>query len=220
MSHSLHCNRVLGLSSCIAEATRETAFLCREKASSPQQPVQLRLEFHERYGQGEINRETALKDRKRSSTGTQSSLEAPKSCGVELDELPLPVTGSYSTDNLVRIQSWSSFDGGQTRGASTKSKEPAHETKHRPDYKSISLRWPFLTFLIVLIVGLFAFLEYQIHDLPPMHYSMIKLDAPESHDALVSDINVDDSDSTAITPSRMQRLGTSNIHGLQLQSIM
>ncbi|KAK4207936.1 hypothetical protein QBC37DRAFT_255872, partial [Rhypophila decipiens] len=45
-----------------------------------------------------------------------------------------------------------------------------------PDYKPVPLRTPFLVFLFVFIAGTFAFLEYQVHDLPPLRYSVIKQD--------------------------------------------
>lgn len=39
-------------------------------------------------------------------------------------------------------------------------------------------------FIIALVAGLFAFLEYQIHDLPPLHYSLIQFDPMERRRAI------------------------------------
>lgn len=163
--------------------------------------VRVSPEPNEPDGQVGINRKTAMMPKKRSFTGTQSSLEVPESHGIKLEELPLPVAEIDSTD---KPRACSSFERCQTRDANTMdAKEPPKEQiKFRPDYKSIPLQWLFLTFLIALIVGLFVFVEYQIHDLPPMHYSMIHFDAPESQKAIVSDI--DARHSSAISPLRIR----------------
>ncbi|KAM7198955.1 hypothetical protein V8F33_004692 [Rhypophila sp. PSN 637] len=47
-----------------------------------------------------------------------------------------------------------------------------------PNYKAIPLRWPFSLFLLAVLAGLFAFLEYEVHDLPPAHYSVLEINDP------------------------------------------
>ncbi|KAM7183770.1 hypothetical protein V8F20_012492 [Naviculisporaceae sp. PSN 640] len=109
--------------------------------------------------------------------------EEPEYYDIELDDLPIHLAGTYSTDNLVRPpSSCSTLKLPEYLPAPATLDEKGNSAEDNcpvPDYKSVSLRWPFIVFLLVLIAGMFAFLEYQIHDLPPPRYSMIQLDQPE-----------------------------------------
>lgn len=58
-----------------------------------------------------------------------------------------------------------------------KASKPRSQDLAISNYKPIPLRTPFLVFLFAFISGIFAFLEYQVHDLPPTRYSVINLDA-------------------------------------------
>ncbi|KAM7195610.1 hypothetical protein V8F33_006614 [Rhypophila sp. PSN 637] len=95
---------------------------------------------------------------------------------IELDELPVPLSRSHSTATLVRPPSSCSK---LPEYSPSRTNTDEKESYPKPDYKSVSLRWPFIVFILAFIAGLFAFLEYQIHDLPPPHYSMIKIEDPE-----------------------------------------
>ncbi|KAM7203342.1 hypothetical protein V8F33_002333, partial [Rhypophila sp. PSN 637] len=74
-----------------------------------------------------------------------------------------------------------------------------------PDYKPIPLRAPFLAFLFVFIAGTFAFLEYQVHDLPPLRYSVIKQDVAERAKQQNQSEFVD-SETRALTPNSQSAL--------------
>ncbi|KAM7211758.1 hypothetical protein V8F06_012860 [Rhypophila decipiens] len=85
---------------------------------------------------------------------------------------------AHSTEQLVPFSTnTSSFeDGGQETTKGSIHFHPPPKDQQIPDYKPIPLRTPFLAVLFVFIAGTFAFLEYQVHDLPPLRYSVIKQD--------------------------------------------
>lgn len=97
---------------------------------------------------------------------------------IELDILTFPVGGTCSTDHLVRAPS--ETDSRPEEVQAGLEAEPATLTKPRPDYKPPSLRWPLLVLILAFVGGVFAFLEYQVHDLPPLRYSMVHIDDPAS----------------------------------------
>ncbi|KAM7202699.1 hypothetical protein V8F33_002625 [Rhypophila sp. PSN 637] len=117
-------------------------------------------------------------------------LYEPSEYDIELEELhvPLPPPAMTSADCLVlpprrspspHQSAGSSAASFVTRTASETEKKTAPEPEERPripDYKQTSLRWPYMVFIFTLIAGLFAFIEYEINDLPPPHYSMIAFD--------------------------------------------
>jgi len=103
---------------------------------------------------------------------------------IELQSLPRPATGTSSTAQLIPPSASSgshlSLDSqtSQVHEPSTDfGTRPAgscrQDTPPVPNYKPIPLRWFFLLFLLIFIVGLFAFLEYEVQTLPPMHYSLL-----------------------------------------------
>ncbi|KAM7195028.1 hypothetical protein V8F33_006897 [Rhypophila sp. PSN 637] len=47
-----------------------------------------------------------------------------------------------------------------------------------PDYLPIPLRWPFQVLLLCLMAGIFAFVEYELRDLPPLHYRALDFSPP------------------------------------------
>ncbi|KAK3324934.1 hypothetical protein B0H66DRAFT_615234 [Apodospora peruviana] len=105
---------------------------------------------------------------------------------IELEHFPLPAVGAYyhSTEHLVPLPDESEpkpstpEDG---RHDDSSKLEATHCITNTPvpNYKPLPLRWPFKVFLVAIIAGICAFLEYQIHDLPPLHYKALQYDPPE-----------------------------------------
>ncbi|KAK3385469.1 hypothetical protein B0H63DRAFT_543810 [Podospora didyma] len=102
---------------------------------------------------------------------------------IELHDLSLSSAGTQSTNVLVsrceNPQSCSPCLPSTDRGNDAKTAAVMHHDRRRPDYKAIPLRWPFQVFLLVFMAGLLAFLEYEVHDLPPERYRLLDFRPPE-----------------------------------------
>ncbi|KAM7211139.1 hypothetical protein V8F06_013472 [Rhypophila decipiens] len=105
----------------------------------------------------------------------------------ELETLPAATQGigTYSTDRLVPsvYSTTASLPESQPTERPTTAFEaeitaPRDDSDAIPNYKAIPLRWPFSLFLLAVLSGLFAFLEYEVHDLPPAHYSVLEINDP------------------------------------------
>lgn len=136
-------------------------------------PLSLRVKLGERQNKVAGQIETPERPRLRRSAScvpNRPGMQASKSDDIELDDMALPPVATQSTEHLVP------FPGKpQPDLAETAVTNQASEQQLKPDYKPMSLRWPFQVFLLALIAGLIAFLEYHIHDLPPLHYSIIDM---------------------------------------------
>lgn len=95
---------------------------------------------------------------------------------VELDDLHHRTTEHYySTDRPVSAHvSCTTLDETLSASDRPSNNEPNNEPAEVPNYKPFPLRWHFSFVLSVLIAGIFAFLEYQINNLPPVHYSVLE----------------------------------------------
>jgi len=96
---------------------------------------------------------------------TTCSRSLPSGDGIELENLP-PGTAWHSTDRLI-----------PSRPASHGPKKDLDI--EIPNYKPVPLRWPFQVFLILLMGGLFAFFEYQMHRLPPEQIKLLQFSLPK-----------------------------------------
>ncbi|KAM7209938.1 hypothetical protein V8F06_014682 [Rhypophila decipiens] len=94
---------------------------------------------------------------------------------------PPPRTGFQSTENLItspsRQDSLLQIPKHQTlRSTSTaQTKASLALCSYRPDYKPAPLRWPYQVLLLCLVVGFFAFLEYETRLLPAPIFHLIDL---------------------------------------------
>ena len=116
-----------------------------------------------------------------SDNGSRSVLGADGSeFGIELAMLAPSPLGTCSTDQLMHAPSSStqalqgrcSPPGRQVRGTT----EPKRALK--PNFKPITLRWPFSVMLVMVMAGLFAFLEYGFQSLPPLRYTLLDVNHP------------------------------------------
>ena len=101
---------------------------------------------------------------------------------IELQDFIPPPSRNRSTQQLVprsgeKLPSEppgkQDVDGGNTATETTRA-----ILTEKPNYKPLPLRWQFQVFLLVMIAGILGFLEYQIRDLPPVHYKIIDIDPP------------------------------------------
>jgi len=104
---------------------------------------------------------------------------------IELEHFALPVAGTRSVDRLVPLPNVEP----EPETPITKENNHGHcsasglhqITTPGPNYKPLPLRWPFQVFLVALIAGMCAFLEYQIHNLPPIHYQALQIGPPNQN---------------------------------------
>ena len=132
--------------------------------------------------EGSRNPRLDMQSRPQSSSSSRFESEYD----IELETFSvLPVTGTTSTEHLVplpRCDSPSEYRKTKPSGFGNKVKSARPVTpkgQSRPGHKPFPLQWPFLAFLFAFMAGIFAFLEYQVHDLPPLHYSVIKVGSGE-----------------------------------------
>ncbi|KAM7213946.1 hypothetical protein V8F06_010645 [Rhypophila decipiens] len=99
--------------------------------------------------------------------------------------VPRPPSRTKSTDQLVPKDDPAQRDESSTANPRFLDEQPPAEKAHPanttgqvPDWKPVSIRWPFQILLLVIMAGLVAFFEYQAHDLPPVQYTMIQLEPP------------------------------------------
>ncbi|KAM7211879.1 hypothetical protein V8F06_012754 [Rhypophila decipiens] len=106
---------------------------------------------------------------------------------LELQDItvPYPASRTQSTDQLVSNDNPAQLDESSTANPKFPDEQPPAErtcpaktTGQTPDWKPLSIRWPFQMLLLVIMAGLVAFFEYQAHDLPPVQYTMIQLKPP------------------------------------------
>ena len=156
--------------------------------------LEVQVELAERDCHNEDIRDTTCPEGRPSpavDTSESTRLEV-KDSDIELQPVVFTSPGVFrttSTEHLVPPPSPSSHDGDADRNSDSthtavesSPKVPKGSCRH--NYKPISLRWPFVVFLLFMVAGLFAFLEYQIHDLPPLHYSLIQFDPMERRRAV------------------------------------
>ncbi|KAK0712717.1 hypothetical protein B0T26DRAFT_780294 [Lasiosphaeria miniovina] len=79
----------------------------------------------------------------------------------------------------VGLQDLTSPYLGDTRDAVTGISPEIQDPQRKPEYKSLPLRWPYQAFMFVFIAGIFAFLEYEIHNLPPQHFAVLQINLPK-----------------------------------------
>ncbi|KAM7201126.1 hypothetical protein V8F33_003538 [Rhypophila sp. PSN 637] len=84
---------------------------------------------------------------------------------IELDPLPLPPAGAWSTDKLIPTHGENQLDKANVVQLAS-SWTPPITTPLRPNYKPIPLRWAYQVLLLILIAGFFVFLEYETRLLP------------------------------------------------------
>ncbi|KAM7208557.1 hypothetical protein V8F20_001238 [Naviculisporaceae sp. PSN 640] len=104
---------------------------------------------------------------------------------IELENLPTARPYStYSTDQLIRPLSSSTSLGqepcsSQSHWRDTKpengAQDQAFTVDEIPNYRPVPLRWPFCIFLLAVLAGLFAFLEFEMNNLPPLHYKLLPI---------------------------------------------
>lgn len=99
---------------------------------------------------------------------------------IELVYLAPPQSpGTHSTDDLLLSSEVSSVRPTTVPKSSHvyKSSTLALE-KLRPSHKPLPLRWPFQIFILCLIAGLFALLEYEVQSLPQPYYTPLFISEP------------------------------------------
>lgn len=113
-----------------------------------------------------------------------SSRQGVSEDDIELEDFALISARTHSTNHLVpppgdepKPQDHPHNSGSPDRV------DPKPPPRANPNYKPPSLRWPFQLFLVAIIAGMFAFLEYQVHNLPPPHYQALQLGLKEGSDA-------------------------------------
>ncbi|KAK4201709.1 hypothetical protein QBC40DRAFT_323630 [Triangularia verruculosa] len=125
-------------------------------------------------------------------SGNHRSGEGIESCSpvqvspddIELQHFAEPCTGTRSTDRLAappdlpapRI---SVSDAQQQSSSALRPHGKSCPERSLSNYKPIALRWPFQVFLLAIVIAMFAFLEYQIHDLPPLRYKALQMGQQE-----------------------------------------
>ncbi|KAM7211042.1 hypothetical protein V8F06_013564 [Rhypophila decipiens] len=122
----------------------------------------------------------------RGATVSAQSLATSSECDIELEDLPVARSYStYSTERLIRPSSASSISLGEgtyhprgnwlntnhERGV----KDPQASTDATPNYKPAVIRWPYCVFLLMILAGLFGFLEFEMNNLPPAHYKLLPI---------------------------------------------
>lgn len=149
-------------------------------------PISLRVELVER--QSEVGQVKAPQRRPNArsvpSSPTYPIRQPSEYDSIELIDLALAPLATESTDNLVPSPHHLQSDGDHGPSDNTATNKAPSTSQLRPNYKPISLRWPFLGFLLALIAGFMSFLEHHVHDLPPLHYSVIKLSSAQLKKAI------------------------------------
>ena len=140
------------------------------------------IESHPSHGFEEASQYETTGVNHGSETSSCTSLEMSEN-DIKLDYLTFPSATTYSTDRLIPIPdgekepvnlvSETQWHSGSFSG-STSAPLPTNLESSLPNYKPATLRWPFQVFLFVIIAGMFGFLEYQIYDLPPLHYTALQ----------------------------------------------
>jgi len=97
---------------------------------------------------------------------------------IELESFALPNSRTDSTDHLVPEDQESEalpVDGDDQHDTSDHGDQVqiTYPKKLPVNCKPIVLRWLFQVFLVV-IAGMFSFLEYEVHDLPPLHFKALQ----------------------------------------------
>ncbi|KAM7197758.1 hypothetical protein V8F20_006431 [Naviculisporaceae sp. PSN 640] len=136
-------------------------------------PISFRVDLGERQNKvvGQIETPEILRlERTASRLWDRPGTRASTGDDIELDDITSPPLATQSTDHLVPCPGRPQSDLPDSEMA-----HHAPEQQLRPDYKPMSLRWPFQLFLLTIIACLLAFLEYHIHDTPPLHYSVIDM---------------------------------------------
>ncbi|VBB81088.1 Putative protein of unknown function [Podospora comata] len=113
---------------------------------------------------------------------------------IELQDFTGPHSGTRSTDHLTAppdlpVPAISPLDAQHQSPSASSPDGQSQPERSLPNYKPIALTWPFQVFLLAIVIGMFAFLEYQIHDLPPLRYKALQMGQQEiadSRDALLT----------------------------------
>lgn len=151
-------------------------------SSSKPVNVQLHLAEPPTMEANHLPQSAATPDRQKHATHRRSSWEESGASddGIELETWTFPPGGTQSTDQLVPIPAHESAvsNSGPEDEPKPSNINSLSQSEYLliPNYKPLVLRWHFQILLVVIIAGMFAFLEYEVHDLPPRDFSLLKMD--------------------------------------------